>query len=285
MPSPDAPPRSAAAGAPWLVARVAGYLLFAYGAVGVALQMRLPALILAAGRALAGGSPFYSTPPHAPGTAALVAHFAGQPWAPWAAWLFGLGLLTLAARATPAPPPRPAGAPGPGPVPLLPDCAARRRRILLGLAALLIVLVLRHAPESADATGARPDRAPYDDEGVYAGAGQMVLQGICALSRFLLRASRRWPRWSTRPPWPTTSPPWGSVDQLHDRPLPVRRLQPGLRWSSCSRSGWQVGAAGAGRGPARVAPAGLSAPRRPALWGHRLAAPSTSTGRSCSTSR
>ncbi|HYP19236.1 MAG TPA: hypothetical protein VEY08_04110 [Chloroflexia bacterium] len=150
---------------------VAGAFIL-YGVVGVLTHLRLFAL-LATG---VGGWFGLPSPAGAPVPldflAPLRAHFDSTPWLPWAAWLLGAGLLAFGIR----PPAVETGdtqteAQAP---------ASRSRRWLvpaLVLAALLllagfgrIVLLL---PQDVGLT-----ELPYDDEGVYAGASQLFLQGI-----------------------------------------------------------------------------------------------------------
>src|SRR3954453_8940831 len=72
--------------------------LLIYGAVGVALNLRLPALLDAALAGLTGPLDFRLAPADPPGLAPLTAHYADHPWLPWAAWLAGLGLLAWSPR-------------------------------------------------------------------------------------------------------------------------------------------------------------------------------------------
>ena len=147
---------------------VAGGLLL-YGAVGVAVQLRLVGGLLAGAAALAGGLDFHSAPFAVPGLDALAGHFDALPALPWLAWPAG---LLLWGRGT-----RPAAGATPAPVP------PRRweaRRMLLFAGPLLVLLLLggwaRLNQLLPPDTGIS-DR-PYDDEGVYAGTSQLWLQGI-----------------------------------------------------------------------------------------------------------
>src|SRR5438874_8291687 len=66
----------------------------AYGARGVAVHLRLPAL-LGAGLAAWLGLPDPSAAPPGWGLLGpLQAHYDAVPWLPWAAWLLGVGLLS-----------------------------------------------------------------------------------------------------------------------------------------------------------------------------------------------
>src|SRR5438874_9121174 len=66
----------------------------AYGARGVAVHLRLPAL-LGAGLAAWLGLPDPSAAPPGWGLlGSLQAHYDAVPWLPWAAWLVGVGLLS-----------------------------------------------------------------------------------------------------------------------------------------------------------------------------------------------
>jgi hypothetical protein len=168
----------------WIgVGRAAAAALLLYGAGGVAGQLRLPAL-LGAALGLLAGHPAGETPPDPPGLGALTAFTTAQPWLPWAAWLLGLALLGFVARFgsrldsaafPPHPNPHPAGARESA----TPRRSAWLMRALIG-GVLLVVLALGAytrlnllLPQARGLT-----QFPYDDEGVYAGAGQMVLQGI-----------------------------------------------------------------------------------------------------------
>ena len=186
--------------------------LLGYGAVGVAAQLRVPAL-LGAALGVLGGHGAAVTPGDPPGIAPLTAFFAAQPWLPWAAWLLGLALLAGRGRpmdrapAAPvptaggrvadlSPPPSPTkggeSAPTSPPSPTAggesaPSRSPSLRRggvggvrsvvtlvtlgVLLALGAWARLNVL--LPQARGLT-----QFPYDDEGVYAGAGQMALQGI-----------------------------------------------------------------------------------------------------------
>src|SRR4051794_14338867 len=73
--------------------------LLLYGAVGVAVQLRLLGVLAAGVAAWGGGLDFHSGPLAIPGLGALEAHFQGLPALPWAAWL--LGLIGLAGGAMP----------------------------------------------------------------------------------------------------------------------------------------------------------------------------------------
>src|SRR5689334_1913847 len=68
---------------------IAGGLLL-YGAVGVAVQLRLVGGLLAGIAALAGRLDFRAAPPAVPGLDWLAGHYDALPALPWLAWLAGL---------------------------------------------------------------------------------------------------------------------------------------------------------------------------------------------------
>lgn len=144
--------------------------LIAYGALGVAIHLRL--LPLAAAGFMAWlGLPAASDMPALWGVLGLLqAHYDALPWLPWAAWLVGVGLLAF--RSSPAP-----FAEWDDPPPTPPDPLRLRRLALAVLAVLLLIGgYARMAELWPQAYGL--SQFPYDDEGVYAGASQLFVQGI-----------------------------------------------------------------------------------------------------------
>jgi hypothetical protein len=146
---------------------IAGGLLL-YGAVGVAVQLRLAGGLLAGLEALTGTIDFHAAPPAVPGLDLLAGHYDALPALPWLAWLAGLLLWHRGA-----------------PVASLPALAAAAhrpdlRRAVLFAGPLLVLLLLggwaRLNQLVPPASGISD--YPYDDEGVYAGTSQLWLQGI-----------------------------------------------------------------------------------------------------------
>ncbi len=165
------------------VARIGALALLVYGAAGIALNLRLPALLAVALPAALGTASFRDSPVEVPGLDPLVAHYAARPWLPWAAWLAGLALLVwVARRGAPRPAPEvrtadaaPATLPAPAELP--------RRRFLLPLLGLAVLAALLAVGAYARLNLLVPQargltQYPYDDEGVYAGVNQLFLQGI-----------------------------------------------------------------------------------------------------------
>ncbi|MBF6612985.1 MAG: hypothetical protein IVW55_07630 [Chloroflexi bacterium] len=153
-------------------ARLLRYLslaLLVYGAVGVAVQLRLLPFI-AQGISGWNGLPDPSTPPIRPGWLDLLqAHYDALPWLPTAAWLVGLGLpVGLRRKSQPratAENDQSAGEP-------------QARWLIVALLILLLLLagyvrMVQLWPQSNGLS-----QQVYDDEGVYAGASQLFLQGI-----------------------------------------------------------------------------------------------------------
>lgn len=148
---------------------VAGALIL-YGAVGVMTHLRLFSL-LATGLGGWFGLPSGESPPllldyFEP----LRAHFDGTPWLPWAAWLLGVGLLTFKAAPAEGPAERAPGVTTGGRFRrwLLPGAVLAALLLLAGFARMVLLL-----PQDAGLI-----ERPYDDEGVYAGASQLFIQGI-----------------------------------------------------------------------------------------------------------
>ncbi|MGI8587599.1 MAG: phospholipid carrier-dependent glycosyltransferase [Chloroflexia bacterium] len=150
----------------------AAVALMIYGALGIVLNLRLPALVVASLGSLAGGAEFHTTPGDLPWLAPLSAHYADRPWLPWAAWLLGLAFLSILLLVKQEPgreeslPPRIKG-------------RERGREIVAGAVLLGLLALGAYARLNLLLPQARGlTQAPYDDEGVYAGAGQLLLQGI-----------------------------------------------------------------------------------------------------------
>lgn len=229
--------------------------LLAYGALGVALPLRWPALLTAALPGLVGNLPFYKKPEDGPGLAGLaplVAHYTERPWLPWAAWLLGLAVLAgLAHRSAPAPPP------DPQPVATAPSTQRRLvvGRCTVGLALLVGALLALGAyarlnvllPQTRGLT-----QDPYDDEGVYAGAGQLLLQGILPYRDFFF-AHPPLAALVYTPALAYHFTAWGSPTSfMIARYLSVAYSLGALL--ALFALGWQVGAAGTRAGPAHWRP-------------------------------
>lgn len=155
---------------------VAGALIL-YGVVGVIVHLRLPSLLYSglAGWLGLGAAPFpvsFMEP--------LQAHYDALPWLPWAAWLFGVGLLTfrrIRSASTASPEDNVTGV---GNVPPGSDASATRKPRWLAPTLLIALLLLAGfarmvllLPQDVGLS-----EKPYDDEGVYAGASQLFIQGI-----------------------------------------------------------------------------------------------------------
>ncbi len=150
-------------------------VLLGYGAVGVAVQLRLVPLLIAGLSGPADLLSAFRAPPSPAWLAPFQAHFDGLPWLAWGAWLVGLGLAMWGHSHPPATPDG-SGVPatrqhGRGPT------WAGTATALLMIAILLAVggygRMSQLWPQDYGLS-----RAPYDDEGVYAGASQLILQGI-----------------------------------------------------------------------------------------------------------
>lgn len=150
--------------------------LILYGTLGVAVHLRLFSLLYSGlvgwfGLGTAPFPLFFMEP--------LQAHYDARPWLPWAAWLAGTGLLlSLRACAGHSAPQEAASEPGI----VLDDghVRSRNRPRWLASAVLLALLLLAGftrmvllLPQSAGLS-----EKPYDDEGVYAGASQLFVQGV-----------------------------------------------------------------------------------------------------------
>jgi hypothetical protein len=150
--------------------------LIVYSAVGVAVHMRLLALI-AEGVSGWFGQPAPSTAPvHLRWLEPLNAHYDARPWLPWAAWLVAVGLLAW--NVSRQPQPIKATATGEAGGDGITWLSANIRWVTIGIL-LVLLLVGGYArlnqllPQSVGLS-----QNPYDDEGVYAGASQLFLQGI-----------------------------------------------------------------------------------------------------------
>jgi hypothetical protein len=146
--------------------RYVAVALIVYGAVGVAVHLRLLPLLWSGPVAWLGLPSPSSAPPQFGLLVPLQAHYDSLPWIPWAAWLFGFWILgfgfwiSTGARAIQNPKPKIQNSLG---VFLLPAL------LLVGGFARMVELW----PQGVGLT-----QLPYDDEGVYAGASQLFLQGI-----------------------------------------------------------------------------------------------------------
>ena len=139
-------------------------VMILYGALGVTVQLRLLPLLE---DALTGWvrSLLPSGKPSASVFGPLQVHFDGLPWLPWAAWLAGVALLSFARRE---------------PAETQPEKRPKNHRLQLTLFILLLLLALGGYarlvelwPQSYGLS-----QRPYDDEGVYAGTSQLILQGV-----------------------------------------------------------------------------------------------------------
>jgi hypothetical protein len=149
-------------------------LLIIYGAVGVAVNLRLLPLLIEGVGAWFGGHVAWDAPQQFGWLGPLQAHYDARPWLAWAAWLVGVALLPFAFPRSPQ-----ASSAATSTLPVAEPTTARRnaRWIALGVLALLIVVggvdrMVELWPQSYGLT-----REPYDDEGVYAGTSQLFLQG------------------------------------------------------------------------------------------------------------
>jgi len=149
-------------------------LLIIYGAVGVAVNLRLLPLLFEGVGAWFGGHVAWDAPQQFGWLSAVQSHYDARPWLPWAAWLVGVALLPFAFSHSQRDPSAAQNA-----VALSTSSPQRKnaRWIALGVLALLIVVggvdrMVELWPQSYGLT-----REPYDDEGVYAGTSQLFLQG------------------------------------------------------------------------------------------------------------
>jgi 4-amino-4-deoxy-L-arabinose transferase-like glycosyltransferase len=159
------------------IIRYATAALIIYGAVGVAVHLRLVSLLIEGVRGWLDLQSPSSVPLELPWLDFLHAHYDSRPWLPWAAWLVALGLLSWVAKSDSQEIIAPAGEEeniGTNPSWL----KANMHWVTLGILLALILLggyarMNQIWPQSAGIS-----QNPYDDEGVYAGASQLFLQGI-----------------------------------------------------------------------------------------------------------
>ncbi|MDQ3704619.1 MAG: phospholipid carrier-dependent glycosyltransferase [Chloroflexota bacterium] len=151
-----------------MVPYIAGALIL-YGVIGVAIHLRLFSLLTTGVGAWFGLPSSAGAPASLDFLAPLHAHFDGTPWLPWASWLLGVGLLTFRI------PPLTSGtredhaATGTSPRRwLVPALVLMALLLLAGFGRMVLLL-----PQDVGLS-----ERPYDDEGVYAGASQLFLQGI-----------------------------------------------------------------------------------------------------------
>ena len=152
--------------------------LLLYGVVGVAVLLRLPALLWEGARGWFGLRPSTDPPAPLPWLDLFHSHFDARPWLPWATWLVGIGILTWLYR----------------PQPALPDDTTLTRHLSpvsrharwLSLTLLLaLLLVAGYARLSTLVPpGVGISQLPYDDEGVNAGASQLFIQGVMPYSDY-----------------------------------------------------------------------------------------------------
>ncbi len=184
-----------------------GLALLVYGSVGIVVMLRLLPLLVQAGSLWLGGS-VAAPHPAIPSLAPLEAHFDARPWLAWLAWLIGLLLI--------APPPQwlkgiinhppdkipTQSAINPGssdatptlgginpavteasPTPTVsPNSKLKTQNSKLILPIILLALTLAAGAYTRLNLLVPQEKGlieyPYDDEGVYAEASQLTLQGI-----------------------------------------------------------------------------------------------------------
>jgi hypothetical protein len=242
--------RSAPGGAADRAARWVAYGLLIYGALGVAFHLRWPAMLSAAAGSLTGALTFRDTPPELPGMDLPVAHYADRPWLPWACWLAGLALLAWRGVRAPQ---TPAAMPTTAPPAPRPPWRGDRRLILPALALLIVLALGAYARLDLLVPQARGlIERPYDDEGVYAGASQMMLQGILPYRDFFF-AHPPLAALVYTPALAYHFTPWGSVTSfMIARYLSVAYSLGALL--AMFAAGRLIGAGGALQGPARWRP-------------------------------
>ncbi len=159
------------------IIKYAAAALIVYGAVGVAVHLRFISLLVEGVRGWLGLQSAFDAPLSMPWLDALTTHYSARPWLPWAAWLVAIGLLAWARRHTLVDTASPIDLTvGAEKSPIW--VAANARWLTLGVL-LVLLLVGGYArmnqllPQSVGIS-----QKPYDDEGVYAGASQLFLQGI-----------------------------------------------------------------------------------------------------------
>ncbi len=163
-------------------------ILIIYGAVGVAVNLRLVSLLIEGLTGWFGPQAQWSAfaaPLQVSIMGPLEAHFDARPWLPWAAWLAGTALFPLFAgrsAASQSAVDREDAEEGTGEAQSLTG-RTRLSTIVSSRWTMVVVLLVLLAiggvgrmvelwPQSYGIT-----RYPYDDEGVYAGAAQLFLQG------------------------------------------------------------------------------------------------------------
>jgi hypothetical protein len=163
-------------------------ILIVYGAVGVAVNLRLVSLLVEGLTGWFGPQAQWSAfvaPLQVSIMGPLEAHFDARPWLPWAAWLVGTALFPLfpgRSTALQSAVDHEGAEEGTGEA-QSPAARTRLTSILSSrwtmVVVLLVLLVIGGVgrmvelwPQSYGLT-----RYPYDDEGVYAGAAQLFLQG------------------------------------------------------------------------------------------------------------
>lgn len=159
------------------ISRYVAAALIIYGAVGIVVHLRLLSLLYSGlvGWFGLGAAPFplaFMEP--------LQAYYDAMPWLPWAAWLFGVGLLTFRRTHTTTPVLSEANnSTGYAPIESI-DTSSQRKPRWLALVLLIALLLLAGfarmvllLPQDIGLS-----EKPYDDEGVYAGASQLFIQGV-----------------------------------------------------------------------------------------------------------
>ncbi|HEX9989773.1 MAG TPA: hypothetical protein VGE45_15020 [Chloroflexia bacterium] len=168
---PDSRTRGLATRQPLLLYLAAA--LIVYGALGVAVHLRLLPLVVQGLASWLGPPPASSPPPSIPPLSLLQGHYDALPWLPWAAWLAGAGILGVVVR-------RSSGAPSEAePDATQPNTFGPHRRwLLLGLLLVLLLIGGYARMSQLWPQGYGLSQLPYDDEGVYAGTSQLFIQGI-----------------------------------------------------------------------------------------------------------
>ena len=149
-------------------------LLIVYGAVGVAVSLRLLPLLFEGVGSWFGGHVAWDVPQQLAWLDPLQAHYDARPWLAWAAWLVGGALLPFAFARSRR---HFSGADSDVAVALPAAPRKSARWVALGVLALLILVggidrMVELWPQNYGLS-----REPYDDEGVYAGTSQLFLQG------------------------------------------------------------------------------------------------------------
>ncbi|HKP51400.1 MAG TPA: hypothetical protein VJ183_01980, partial [Chloroflexia bacterium] len=159
------------------ILRYATAALIIYGAVGVAVHLRLVSMLVEGARGWLGLQSPSAVPVDFPWLDFLHAHYDARPWLPWAAWLVALGLLAWNSKTASRDTIATAGEAESG------DTNASWLKANMRWVSLGILLVLLLVAGYARMNQIWPQdvgisQNPYDDEGVYAGASQLFLQGI-----------------------------------------------------------------------------------------------------------